>query len=113
MELISTILSVLFVMNASTLIILFVGWLTHADYYYKIHSFLTDVGLFVHCMLTSMITFIGLVGLLVNDTTKDLYGAMIFANGLYFVAWLVFVIMIIVANYITNLHNYFGKKRGR
>ena len=100
-------------MNASTLIILFVGWLTHANYYYKIHSSLTDVGLFVHSMLTSMITFIGGVGYLVNDTGKDLYGAMTFANGLYIGAWLIFFIMNVVGNYITNLHNYFGKKRGR
>lgn len=103
----------LFVLNLSTLVVLFVGWLTHANYYYKLYETVDDVAIFVHSLFTAIFGFIGIIGYLVDDSKPRLFDAIISLNGLYVAAILLVIVLGYLQGYIMKVHNYFGNKRGR
>lgn len=105
----------LFVLNVSTLVVLFVGWLTHANYYYKLYETVDDIGIFLHSLFTGILGFMGIIGYFVDDRIgrPSLFDGVITINGLYAVAIVVVIVLGHLQGYIMKIHQYFGEKRGR
>lgn len=106
---------ILFALNLSSLVVLSVGWLTHANYYYKFYEIVDEVGIFLHSLFTAILGFFGIIGYFLDDRMRSpsLFDAIITINGLYGVAIIVIVVLGYLYGYIMSIHQYFGAKRGR
>lgn len=107
------ILVALFLLNASSLVVLFVGWLTHANYFYYLKESTDDIGIYIHSVFAGIFTFMGTIGFFVDDSPHSIFIGMIGANGIYILAILIMFAFSYLGAYITRIHNYFGEKRGR
>lgn len=96
-------------LNVSSLVVIGIGWLTCADYYYKMCEVADGVPLFVHSLLSSAFSIATVVvGLTINGIGKPPY-----ANLAYWICLLTCIIGIFVCNKILLLREYFANKRGR
>lgn len=110
-ELLSICLPAVFVLNLLMLIVLFIGWLTHANYYYKVVRNVPSEIIFLYVMPSSLVSFMGVLGYIVNQ--PDMFkGAALFSSMLFGFA-LLLVTMFFIVEGIVKIHNYFGEKRGR
>lgn len=105
-------LDTLFVLNATMLVVLFVGWLTHANYYYVIYKKIDDVGIFMYSVFTGILTFLGTIGYFFDASLESLYRAITMITGLWMLGVLLFVVLNYTYNYLMKVHEYFGNKRG-
>lgn len=107
-----TYMAILYVLVVSSPIIYFVGWLTHANYYYKIHKKFEPGFLFLHCVISVMIIIFSATGFLVGGINNELY---ILSQVLLFgYTSILFFVVILYTCYekIIKLRNYFADKRG-
>ena len=103
-------LVVLFIMSWCSIIILNIGWLTHANYYYKIYNTIDEFGIWVFNFIFGILSVIGSIAFFVSI---EFFCGVMMVNAMCWVS----IVMLILINYmsmgISNIRNYFAKKRGR
>lgn len=97
-------------MNVASLIVIGIGWLTCADYYYKLSTFADGLPLFMHSMFSICISIATVViGLIVGSSI----GSAPYVNIGYWSIVLIVITSIFLGNKIMVLRQYFASKRGR
>lgn len=96
-------------LNVASLVIISIGWLTCADYYYSISKFMDGLPLFLHTTTSFSISITSIiVGLVSNGIGKEPY---------FHLAYVTIVLLAIVSTFcyskIIVLRQYFAYKRGR
>lgn len=96
-------------LNIASLVVICIGWLTCADYYYKLNDYQDGLPLFMHMMFSLAISIASIViGLSFNGIGNAPYVNLSYISGLIFI-----IIAVFVCNKIIDLRQYFANKRGR
>ncbi|AFC21985.1 membrane protein [Cronobacter phage vB_CsaM_GAP32] len=102
-----------YLLNASSVIVLFIGWLTHAGYYYKLMNKVDEI-LFSALMITNLcVIFAGVIVYIIdNSYDKTEFKMICMMNAFIVLCVLVCIVVKYVIGFVLKLHNYFGEKRG-
>lgn len=110
------VLVTLLVLNASSLVVIFVGWLTHANYYYKMlgdpNDFDSGLFLYVHSFITGTIFFVGVILYFTDDSKNSAFNGILGANAIYLLSIGILQACYYVATAIDTARKYFANKRG-
>lgn len=96
-------------LNIASLVIVCIGWLTCADYYYKLTDYQDGLPLFMHMMFSVAISIASIaIGLSFNGI-----GTAPYVNFSYICCLIFIILAVFVCNKIIELRQYFATKRGR
>lgn len=97
-------------MNVASLIVIGIGWLTCADYYYKLSTFADGLPLFMHSLFSITISIASIV---IDLTVGSSIGSAPYVNTGYWIIVLIIITSVFLGNKIMDLRQYFASKRGR
>ncbi len=110
------VLVTLFILNASSLVVIFVGWLTHANYYYKMlgdpNDFDSGLFLYVHSFITGTIGFVGVILYFTDDSKNSAFNGILGANAIYILSIGILHVCFYTSIGIDKARQYFANKRG-
>lgn len=95
--------------NISSLIVIGIGWLTCADYYYTCAKFWDGFALFMHSLASTSISIASIfIGLTIGSFGEEPY-----VNLGYYCVIVLSTVLYVAANKIVDIRQYFANKRGR
>jgi len=96
-------------LNIASLVVIGIGWLTCADYYYSSAKFAEGLPLFMHVLFSIGIS----IASIVIGLTFDGFGKAPYVHLGYFTIVLIITLAIFIHGKIMDLRQYFADKRGR
>jgi hypothetical protein len=99
-----------FVMGLSTVVIMSIGWLTCADYYFKI----VKIGDGLPAFLTTIWSVVLLIMIVVGYfIVGDLFIAPLYINMILWIIVILSTLCVVIFEYLAKCRQYFANKRGR